>query len=90
MSLKINICFHCFAYQHFNWRLGQHAYKNNHKPVFRGIAERSLLNIDVCQKKGGMKSTIVSFRDWVARLTCDQWIPVSREFEPNKWPPLLT
>ena len=57
---------------------------------FRGIAERSLLNIDVCQKKGGMKSTIVSFRDWVARLTCDQWIPVSREFEPNKWPPLLT
>ena len=52
---------------------------------FRGIAERSLLNIDVCvcQNNGGMKSTVVSFRDWVARLTCDQWIPVSREFEPR-------
>ena len=23
---------------------------------------------------------------WVARLTCDRWIPVSREFEPIKGP----
>ena len=26
---------------------------------------------------------------WVARLTCDRWIPVSREFEPHQMPPLF-
>ena len=26
---------------------------------------------------------------WVAHLTRDQWIPVSREFEPNQRPPLF-
>ena len=26
---------------------------------------------------------------WIARLTRDRWIPVSREFEPHQWPPLI-
>ena len=26
---------------------------------------------------------------WVARLTRDRWIPVSREFEPHQRPPLF-
>jgi len=28
-------------------------------------------------------------RKWVARLTRDRWIPVSREFEPHQRPPLF-
>ena len=26
---------------------------------------------------------------WVARLTCDRWMPVRREFEPHQWLPLF-
>ena len=27
---------------------------------------------------------------WVARLTRDRWIPVSREFEPHQRPPVIS
>ena len=27
---------------------------------------------------------------WVARLTRDRWIPVSREFEPHQRPPVVS
>ena len=55
-------------------------------------------NIGTCINKRYSKSVIVSIKvllfgggvvQWVARLTRDRWIPVSREFEPRQRPPLF-
>ena len=40
------------------------------------------INVNKDKLRGGVAQ-------WVARLTRDRWIPISREFEPHQRPPLF-